>query len=233
MEITCNRCHQTVEAENCYCPACGLPQLVYATEGVPGEASPVRWDEAVRDAATLEWKPALRAAVLMAVPAGVLSSAALPTGRMELLWMTAAASWAVVLYLRSQRPAWITLGAGARIGLVTGLLGAWLAFGVTGGALFVDRYVRHQGSQMDAEWKANVEMSQQMTQQWSAGMGPADTAQAQAVRTQFQNWMLSPEGHAGWQIFGIASNSLFLILFAVLGGAMGARLLARSRKPEI
>ena len=233
MEINCNRCHQTVEAENCYCPSCGLPQLVYATEGVPGEAPPVRWDEAVRDAATLEWKPALRAAVLMAVPAGVLSSAASPTGRMELLWMTAAASWAVVLYLRSQRPAWITLGAGARIGLVTGLLGAWLAFSVTGGAMFVDRYVRHQGSQMDAEWKANVEMSQQLTQQWSAGMGPADTAQAQAVRTQFQNWMLSPEGHAGWQIFGIASNSLFLILFAVLGGAIGARLLARSRKPEI
>ena len=32
MEITCNRCHQTVQAEDLFCPACGLPQLVYTTE---------------------------------------------------------------------------------------------------------------------------------------------------------------------------------------------------------
>jgi hypothetical protein len=233
MEITCNRCHQTVEAEDCYCPSCGLPQLVYAADGPSGQNEPERWNEGARDAATINWKPALRAALLMAIPAGVLSSAASPAGRLGLIWMTAAATWAVVLYMRSQRPAWITLGAGARIGLVTGLLGAWLAFGVSGSALFVDRYVRHQSSQMDAEWKANVDLSQQMTQQWVAGMGAADAAQAQAVRAQFQAWMLSPEGHAGWEVFGVASNSLFLILFAVAGGAMGARLLARSRKPEI
>ena len=69
MEVTCNRCHQTVEAENCYCPTCGLPQLVYAAEGPAGQAQPERWDEAVRDAATIDWKPALRAALLMAIPA--------------------------------------------------------------------------------------------------------------------------------------------------------------------
>ncbi len=233
MEITCNRCHQTVGAESCYCPACGLPQLVYATEGAPGQAQPERFDEGARDAATIDWKPALRAALLMAIPAGMLSSAATPAGRLELFWMAAAAGWAVALYMRSQRPAWITLGAGARIGLVTGLLGGWMAFGVSGGAMFVDRYVRHQSSQMDAEWKANVDLSQQLTQQWAAGMGAADAAQAQIVRAQFQAWMLSPEGHAGWEVFGVASNSLFLILFGVVGGAMGARLLARSRKPEI
>jgi hypothetical protein len=166
---------------------------------------------------------------MMAVPAGVLSSTATPMRGLELLWMSAAAYWAVVLYLRSQRPAWITLGAGARIGLVTGLFAAWLAFGVSGGDLFVKRYILHQASQMDSEWKAKVDMSQQLTQQWVAQMGMADPAQMQAQRTQ----MLSPEGHAGWEVFGYASNSLFLILFGVGGGAMGARLLARSRRPEI
>ncbi len=233
MEITCNRCHQTVEAKDCYCPSCGLPQLVYAADGPPGQTPPERWDEVVRDAATIDWKPALRAALLMAIPAGMLSSAASPAGHLELFWMTAAAGWAVALYMRSQRPAWITLGAGARIGLVTGLLAAWLAFGFSGGALFVDRYVFHQSSQMDAQWKANVDLSQQLSQQWVAGMGAADAAQAQAIRAQYQAWMLSPEGHAGWEVFEVASNSLFLILFAVFGGTMGARLLARSRKPEI
>ena len=229
MEITCNRCHETVEAESCYCPTCGLPQLVYAAEIPAGQAQPERWDEAVKDAATIDWKPALRAALLMAVPAGVLSSTATPTGSLELLWMTAAAYSAVVLYLRSQRPAWITLGAGARIGFVTGLLAAWLAFGVSGGDLFVKRYILHESSQMDSEWKARVDMSQQLTQQWITQMGMADTAQMQAQRTQ----MLSPEGHAGWEVLGYASSSLFLTLFGIGGGAMGARILARSRRPEI
>lgn len=233
MEITCNRCHQTVEAESCYCPTCGLPQLVYATDGTAAQAQPERWDEGPRDAATIDWKPALRAAVFMALPAGLLSSAASPTGHLSLVWMIVGAAWAVALYIRSQRPAWITLGAGARIGLATGLMAAWLAFGVSGGSLFVERFVLHRSSQMDAEWKSYVDLSQQMSQQWVAGLGPADSAEAQAMRSQFQSWMLSPEGHAGWEVFGYAANSLFLILFAVAGGAVGARLSARSRRPEI
>ena len=73
--------------------------------------------------------------------------------------------------------------------------------------------------------------SQQLSQQWVAGMGAADAAQAQAIRAQYQAWMLSPRRTV--QGFEVASNSLFLILFAVFGGTMGALLLARSRKPEI
>ena len=229
MEITCNRCRQAVEAENCYCPNCGLPQLVYTADIPAGQAQPEHWGEAVKDAATIDWKPALRVALMMAVPAGVLSSTATPMRGLELLWMSAAAYWAVVLYLRSQRPAWITLGAGARIGLVTGLFAAWLAFSVSGGNLFVKRYLLHQSSQMDAEWTASVDFHQQATQQLMGQMGMADTAEMKAQRAR----MLSPEGHAGWEIFGYAGNSLFLILFAVGGGAMGARLMARSRKPEV
>ena len=45
--------------------------------------------------------------------------------------------------------------------------------------------------------------------------------------------MLSPEGHAGIEAFGFAFNSLFLIFFAVAGGALGARMLARARRPEV
>jgi hypothetical protein len=233
MEITCNRCHQTVEAEDCYCPACGLPQFVYSADVVPGQAQPERWNEAVRDASSVEWKPALRAALMLAVPAGMLSSGVSRLGFFGLVWMAAAAAWAVAIYVRSQRPAWITIGAGVRIGLVTGLLAGWLAFGVSGGALFVQRFVLHQSSQIDAEWKTRVDMSQQLTQQWTAGMGPADATQAQAARTQIQTFMLSPEGHAGIEAFGFAANSLFLLCFAAVGGALGARLMARARRPEV
>jgi hypothetical protein len=233
MEITCTRCHQAVEADNCYCPTCGLPQLLYAAEAIPGQAPPERWSEAVRDASSVDWKPAIRAALMLAIPAGLLSSAASPMSFLGLFWMASAAVWAVVLYTRSQRPAWITIGAGARIGLVTGLLGGWLAFGASGGALFVERYMLHQSSQIDADWKARVDMSQQMSQQWSSGMGQADAAEMESARVQIQAFMMSPEGHAGLEAFGFAGNSLLLLFFAVAGGALGARVLARTRRPEV
>lgn len=236
MEITCARCHQTVEPDNCYCPACGLPQLVYSADAIPGQTQPDKWNEAVRDASSVDWKPAIRAALMLAIPAGLLSSTASPMSRMGLFWMAAAAAWTVVVYVRSQRPAWITIGAGARIGLVTGLLGGWLAFGASGGALFVQRFVLHQSSQIDSEWKSAITMNQQLAQQLTAGMAPTDASEAQAAKAEMQGFyefMLSPEGHAGWTALLLARNSLFLLLFAVAGGALGARTLARSRRPEV
>ncbi|MGA2350504.1 MAG: hypothetical protein ABSF70_08745 [Terracidiphilus sp.] len=225
MEITCTRCHQTVQAENCYCAVCGLPQLMYAVDGPPGQATAESWNEATRDASSVDWKPALRTALMMAIPAGILSSEATPTGRLGLIWMAAAAAWVVVLYMRSQRPAWITTGAGARIGLVTGLLGGWLAFGVSGGALLIHRFVFHQSGLIDAEWKASVEANQQMVAQ----MGIGDAAQMQAQKAL----MLSPWGQASFVTFGMIFNAAFLLLFAVVGGALGARMLAHSRRPEV
>ena len=228
MEINCNRCHQPVEAESCYCPTCGLPQLVYTAENGTGQILPER-TETVRDASSLDWKAAMRAAILLAIPAGVLSSGISPVGILGLFWMLAAAAWAVTLYVRGQRPAWITTGAGARIGLVTGLIAGAVAFGVSGSTLFVQRVVLHQSGTIDNEWKARVEASNQLTQQFAAQMGVTDATQLQAQK----NLMLSPEGHAGIEAFGMATNSLFLLLFAAAGGAMGARLLARSRRPEV
>ena len=86
----------------------------------------------------VDWKPAMRSALLLAVPAGLLSSGLSPVGFFGLFWMAAASAWAVALYVRGQAPAWVTIGAGARIGLVTGLLAAWLAFTVSGSVLFVE-----------------------------------------------------------------------------------------------
>ena len=186
MEITCTRCHQTIQTEDCYCPACGLPQLLYTADGVPGQAQPEQWNEAVRDASKVEWKPALRAALMLAVPAGLLSSGLSPLGYLGLFWMAAAAAWAVVLYVRSQRPAWITIGAGARIGLVTGLLGGWLAFSASGGALFVERFVFHQSSQIDCRMEDPCRHEPAVGPAMDFRDGPADAAQAQAAQTQLQ-----------------------------------------------
>jgi hypothetical protein len=64
-------------------------------------------------------------------------------------------------------------------------------------------------------------------------MGSADAAQAQAIYASMQSWMLSPEGHAAMWAGSIAVSSLFLLLFAVCGGALGARMQIRRRRPEV
>jgi hypothetical protein len=230
MEITCTRCHQTILADNCYCPACGLPQLVCSAEGSSGTSVAERSNEPVRDASSVDWKAAMRAVLMLAIPAGILSSEATPFGLLGMLWMAAASALAVHLYLRRQRPGWITMGAGARIGLVTGLVGGWLAFGLSGGALYLQRYVFHQADQIDGEWKTAMIASQELTQQWMAGMM---TPEAQAQSAKAQTWMLSPEGHASWAAIGLACDALFLLFFAVAGGALGARILARTKRPEV
>jgi len=233
MEITCQRCHQTVQDGNTFCPSCGLPQLVYSAETTEGQGQPERWTEAVRDASMVDWKPAIRAAVVFAVPAGLLSSGLSPLSFFGFFWMAAAAAWAVIVYVRGQQPAWITMGAGARIGLVTGIMAVWLAFSLNGGQLFVERYMLHHAGQIDTQWATLVTMSQQMTAQWSTTLSSADAAQAQALRKQMQDFMLSPWGHAGFEVFGFLFYSVLFLFFAIGGGAVGARLLARSRRPQV
>jgi hypothetical protein len=225
MEITCTRCHQAVEAENCYCSTCGLPQLLYAAEAIPGQAPPERFAEPIRDASTVDWKRATRAAVALAVPAGLLCSLFSPVSIFGLLWMSVAAAWAVALYLRSQRPAWITIGAGARIGLVTGLIGGWMAAAASGMTLFVMRFFLHQGKTLDETWQTII--SDQVTRQWTAAGVDAQTI------TLYKGWLLSPEGRAGSMLGAILLLVAALIFFAVGGGALGARFQARARRPGV
>ena len=224
MEITCTRCHQAVEANNCYCPTCGLPQLQYSAENVPGQAPPERWLEPVQDASIVDWKRAMRPALALAVPAGVLCSLFSPVSIFGLLWMTIAAAWVVALYLRNQRPAWITVGAGARIGLVTGLLGAWTAAAASGISLFVMRFFLHQGKSLDESWTSII--SDQVARQWSSA-----GVDAQTINT-YKGWLLSPEGRAGAMLSAILFLVAILVFFAVGGGALGARLQARTRRPQ-
>jgi hypothetical protein len=225
MEIVCNRCHQTVQAEDCYCPACGLPQLVYTADSTPGPAQPGRLNETAQDASTVNWKPALRVAMMLAVPAGILCPMLYPIGFFGLFLMAMAAAWVVALYVRSQRPAWITVGAGARIGLVTGLMSGWLAAAMIGATLFSMRFFFHQGMVFDDLWKDHL-IPQMIQQRASMGVDPQTIA-------SLQKWLLSPEGRAGSMLGAILFLVAVLLLFAVAGGALGARMMARARRPEV
>jgi RNA polymerase subunit RPABC4/transcription elongation factor Spt4 len=229
MDVTCQRCHQPLPESGCFCPTCGLPQLVYTAEEGETLVEAERQVVAQRDASSVDWKKALVYAAAFGLPAGLLCNG---TSRMSLLgsfWMVVAAAWAVALYVRRNKSMRLTTGAGARIGLVTGLLAAWLAFAVAGGVLFTERYVMQRGSAIDAEWQNRIAMTQQYSSQFAAQMGVTDQAQI-AVQ---QKWMLSVWGHAGVEAFGFAFNSFFLLLFAVIGGALGARMMGRRQNVSL
>ena len=232
MELTCTRCHRTVLKENCYCPTCGLPQLVFATEHIPEAEDSQKEEErvVVRDAGSVEWRVAARGVLLLAIPASLLCCGLSPLGELGVMWMATAAAWAVFLYTRRQQAPWITLGAGARIGLVTGIIAGWLAFAINGCTLFVQRFFLHEAAQMDSEYAGLfINAFQQRTQQSLAQMGQADAAQAQPIFAGMQAYLLSPAGRAGMWAGSLIVSSLFLLLFAVCGGAIGARMTYRHR----
>ncbi|HVU46209.1 MAG TPA: hypothetical protein VHD85_08785 [Terracidiphilus sp.] len=225
MEPTCNRCHQTVPEGSCFCPACGLPQIVYSAENFTGQGQPERWNQAVRDAASIDWRPGLRLVLSLAVPAGIICSLLSPVNVLALLVMTATSAWVVGLYMRSQRPAWITIGAGARLGLVTGIVAAWTSAAVSGVALYAGRFWFHSGKTFDEFWMTMV--NQQLVQEWtSMGVDAQTIAQARA-------WAISPEGRAGGVLGALCFLAVALLIFSVAGGALGARFLGRRRRPEI
>jgi hypothetical protein len=223
MELTCSRCHQTVESADCFCPFCGLPQLVYNSDGAAGPGQPERGGEPVRDASQVNWKAVLRSALALAIPAGLFCSIPSAINFFGLLLMAGAGAWVVALYMRSQRPAWITIGAGARIGLVTGVVGSWTSAAVTAGTLYAMRFWLHQGNVFDSFWQ-NV--NQQVTQQWTT-MGV--DAQSMAI---LKAMMTSPEGRAGWVLGAMAMLIAALLIFSTAGGALSAHFLARRRRPQ-
>lgn len=225
MEQTCSRCHQTVPEGSCYCPVCGLPQIVYSAENAAGQGQPERWNQAVRDAGSIDWRPGLRLALSLAVPAGIVCSLLSPVNVLALVVMTATSAWVVALYMRNQRPAWITIGAGARLGLVTGLMAAWTSAAASALCLYAARYWFHSGKMFDDFWQTMV--NQQMAQQW-----PAMGVDAQTIAIT-RTLMLSPQGRAGGVLCALAFLVCGLLVFSVAGGALGARFLGRPRRPEI
>jgi hypothetical protein len=85
------------------------------------------------------------------------------------------------------------------------------------------RFWLHQGSWLDGLW-------QDVVNQWQAQEASAG-ADAQNVAT-IKALMMSPEGRAGFVLFLIAFLMGTLVLFAIAGGALGARFLKRAPRPE-
>jgi hypothetical protein len=225
METTCDRCRQNVPEGSLFCSVCGLPQIVYSGANGSSLEEAADGHEPVRDAGSVRWKAALRNAITLAIPAGILCSMLSPVGILGLMLMGLAGTWSVILYLRKDKPAWITIGAGARIGLVTGILGGWVAASTSGLTLFFLRFWFHEGSLFDNFWQNLV--SGQMAQHWGS-MG----IDAQSI-AEFKSWLLAPEGRGGWVLGAIGLLIAAELGVAAAGGALAARMTAHSRRTTL
>lgn len=172
----------------------------------------------------IEWKPALNAALIVAVPAAILCSGVFPLG---LVAIVGGSAWAVGQYARRVRQTNLSTGTGVRIGLLTGLFAGWLTFSFAGLAVWILRFVLHQGDEVDSIWATQLEKNQQILAQ----MGTPD-AQAIHNAQRVQAFMTSAEGRAGLTLFGLVFFAAILVVLAVTGGALGAKLVTLRRQPE-
>jgi hypothetical protein len=217
MREFCHRCNGELPASDGvspFCPHCGSPQIYLqeyeeqtgAAEGDTTGAVPPPRPQRV------EWKTAIRCAVLVA---GVAAALTLVAQRVQvisllsLLWTISGSIITLGLYQWRRPLAWMDAGIGARIGLVVGLaLVACLGVAWGAGGL-VARYGLHSLAGFDAEF------TQMLHAQYEKAI--AITPEPPEV----QRFWYSPEFRAGMMLAGFGMVSGFLVVLSTVGGAVG------------
>lgn len=218
MQEYCHRCGGELPAlkgESPFCPHCGAPQLYFTNqedgEGVAdttGAVPPPRPQE-------VEWKTAIRCALLVGGVAAVLSvvSTRLPmVSPLSSLWTISASVIALGIYQKRKPLARMDVKVGARIGLVVGLVLVsciGLSMGVTG---LVARFVLHGMATFDT----------QLAEQLHAQIEHA--AAANPEPKEVLAYLYSPEFKAGAMLLGFAMLGGFLLVLSTIGGAVGGML---------
>jgi hypothetical protein len=221
MELLCHRCGATLVGDDTFCPNCGAPQLRVeeGAEGVqpfdaarPGPSEPL-------DAS---WRDAIAAALIFAIPVGLLSSNLLPFASTGFcLWVVGGSVAAVHLYRRRAATSMLNVRVGLRIGMVLGLLAGLLAATLNGLLMVVERYLLHNNALPDKEVQTIVELF----------MAPyAQNVQAQAEMHDIFAALHTPDGKAALVLFYFAfSSSIGIMIFSMIGGALGAKIFSIRR----
>jgi len=225
MHEYCHRCGGELpvsDGASPFCPHCGSPQIFlqdYEEQtGAPeaggtGAPPPPRPQQ-------VEWKTAIRCALLVAGIAAVLG---LVSSRVEVvsplswLWTISGSLITLALYQRRRPLAWMDAGVGARIGVLVGFaLVAFFGLSMGIGGL-VARYGFHSMAGVDAE------LTSQLHDQFEKVV--AATPQAPQVR----GFWYSPEFRAGMMLAGFGMLAGFLLVLSTVGGALGGFLRMRRK----
>jgi hypothetical protein len=217
MHEFCHRCGGELSpsvGESPFCPHCGSPQIYLqdyeeqnngADSATTGSTPPPRPQQ-------VEWKTAIRCALLVAGVAAVLSvisSKVQLVSPLSWLWTISGSMITLALYQKRRPLAWMDAGVGARIGVVVGLaLVSCLAVAMAGAGL-VARYGLHSMAGFDAE----------LTQTLHAQVEKAAATAPQPP--EVVRFLYSPEVRAGIMLAGFAMVSGLLLVLSTVGGALG------------
>ena len=223
MNPTCHRCGTTLSASELFCPNCGSPQLKFAQQEEGENAfAGGRPSGKLGRAQGISWKDAILAALLVAVPAGLLSAVSVLSWGC-CLWVVGGAVLAIVVYHRRAPTFLLETRSGIRIGAVAGLIAAYSSVIATAVWRVFARYVLHQGYAIDQFYDSVIRQSAVLMQA---------NPDAQAQWRSYLQFLLSPDGRAAYTLMNEATTSVGIILFSAIGGALGVRLLT-PRKPTL
>lgn len=218
MDPVCHRCGTALSSQELFCPHCGAPQLsVEASEEQTSYAGKGAGSGGRVAHQFIAWRSAVQAALIVAVPVGLLSSL-LDFG---VLWVLAGGFCTVALYQRKT----FTVANGSlgwRLGMLAGVFAAFVSSLTDGLSMLLERYGLHRGSSIDQRLSS---LTQQMTDQ----MVHQNPEAAQQIPWFIHFWV-SPDGHAAVVLFMSAFAAVMMVGFSVIGGALGGRVLGTRRR---
>jgi hypothetical protein len=225
MHVYCHRCGGELPASDGvspFCPYCGSPQI-YLQDYEEQTGAPVTDTTGALPPPhpqQVEWKTAIRCAVLVAGVAAVLglvSSRVAVVSPLSWVWTISGSLITLALYQRRRPLAWMDAGVGARIGIVVGLaLVTGLAVAMAVGGL-IARYGLHSMAGFDSE----------LTQMLHAQIEKAAATTPQPP--EVIRFLYSPEVRAGMMLAGFAMVSGVLLVLSTIGGAVGGLLRMRRK----
>jgi hypothetical protein len=214
VEYPCHQCGAAVEQGTAFCPQCRAPQIrVSVPENFA--SSEIATDPAISSlpayfgsplSAGIDWSQALPATALAGLIAAVLMMTPLAGFG---LGMLIGGSLSVVFYRRRIPVANVTPGMGARLGMVSGILGG----GIFAVLLSIGTVLFHA-------WDTIREKLIEVVNQ-TAARNPDPQAQ------QALEFFKSPDGIVLLLISALIGTLLAFVIFSGLGGALGALLLRR------
>jgi len=217
MQEYCHRCGGELppsDGVSPFCPHCGSPQIYlqeYEQQSGGSEANTTGAVPPPRPQ-QVEWKTAIRCAVLVAGIAAVLG---LVSARVEVvsplswLWTISGSIITLALYQRRRPSAWMDAGVGARIGVVVGItLVAFFAVAMAAGGL-IARYGLHSMAGVDSWLTETLHVQYEK----AAAVAPAPP--------ELQRFWYSPEFRAGMMLATFGMMSGFLLVLSTVGGAVG------------
>ena len=227
MSLHCHRCGAGLGAPDLFCPNCGSPQVRFEprTEGDSSLAS-TRPIQLAAPSQGISWRDAINAALIVGVPAGILTAiSVLAWGCC--LWVVGGAVVCIGLY-RKRAPAFrLDTRSGLRIGALAGIIAAYTSVAVTAAWRVFARFVLHQGAAIDKFYDTFIRQS--FSQQSAVFLQSNPETQAQ-LKTSL-HFLLSPDGKAAYTLMYSAITALGIVLFSALGGALGVRLYTARKGP--